>query len=53
MVSISIKDTNPIWQGSELIFFFKGAAAQLHLQKPVPEGVVYRTQYILGLPAQI
>ena len=37
-------------RGLEIEFFFQGA--QLHLQK-LPEGVVYRNQYILGLPAEI
>ena len=36
--------------GLKIKFFFQGA--QLHLQK-LPKGVVYRNQYIFGLPAEI
>ena len=36
-------------QGSKLSFF---PGAQLHFQK-LPKGVVYRNQYIFGLPAEI
>ena len=39
-----------ITAGLEIMFFFQGA--QLHLQK-LPIGVVYRNQYIFGLPVKI
>ena len=41
-------DIGILYPGLEIKFFFQGA--QMHLQKPL-KGVVYRNQYIYGLPA--